>query len=142
MTLLLLVRCLVYGVILFVALRIRSRIAKLSNSDLSKFLSISVIKGGLVTGLSQLVFLAFSSVQCISEANIEGHSWRVCKRCLYSQTGLGALVALFTIITLVSGVAPRKYIDRHTIKPKNILKMDLNMEEVSDVLRSNQLSCS
>ena len=109
-------RCLLYVIALLVALRVRASISKLSDSDLSRFLSMSVIKGGLIIGLGQLVFLAFSSVQCLNEASIEGHDWTECKRSLYSQTGLGSLVGLHTIIMFVSGIAPRKYIDRHIIK--------------------------
>ena len=91
---------------------------------------MSVIKGGLIVGLGQLLFLAFSSVQCLNEANVEGLGWTECKRSLYSQNGLGGLVAEYTILLLVSGIAPRKYIDRHMIKPKKIAAMDLNLEEV------------
>ena len=112
------------------ALRIRSTIARLPDSDLSRFLSMSVIKGGLIVGLGQLIFLAFSSVQCLNEATIEGHDWRECKRSLYSQAGLGGLVAEYTILLLVSGVAPKKYIDRHIIKLERIATMNLNLEEV------------
>ena len=98
---------------------------------------MSVIKGGLIVGLGQLIFLAFSSIQCVNEANVEGRDWRECKRSLYSQTGLGSLVAEYTIIMLVSGVAPRKYIDRHIIKPKKIATMDLNLEEVRCYAKSS-----
>ena len=132
------VRSVLYGVILFVVLRIRSSIARLSDSDLSEFLSMSVIKYGLVTGLAQLVFLAFSSVQCLSEARVEGGGdWKACKRSLYSQTGLGGLVALYTIIMFMTGVAPKRYIDRHIIKPKMIAKMDLDLEEVRRHAKAN-----
>ena len=102
----------------------------LSDSDLSRFLSMSVIKGGLIVGLGQLIFLAFSSIQCLNEASVEGEDWTECKRSLYSQTGLGGLVAEYTILLLMSGVAPKKYIDRHIIKPKKIATMHLNLEEV------------
>ena len=95
---------------------------------------MSVIKGVLVVGLGQLVFLALSSVQCLNEATVERHSWRGCNRSLYSQTGLGSLVAEYTIIVLVSGVAPRKYIDRHIVKPNKIATMDLNLKEVSALI--------
>ena len=61
-------RCLLYAVVLFVAMRVRSRVARLTDADLSNFLSMSAVKGALVVGLSQLVFLAFSSIQCANEA--------------------------------------------------------------------------
>ena len=48
--------------------RVRARIAKLSDDDLSKYLSNYVIGGGLVVGLGQLTFLALSTLQCESEA--------------------------------------------------------------------------
>ena len=124
-------RLLLFGLILFLALRIRSKISRLSDDDLSDFLSMSVIKGSLFVGLSQLLFLAFSSIQCVYEAKLEGKDWKACKRSLYSQTGLGGLVALYTIITLMSGVVPRKYIEQHIVKSKKIIRMDLNLKEVS-----------
>ena len=95
---------------------------------------MSVVKGGLIVGLGQLIFLAFSSVQCLNEASVEGLDWTECKRSLYSQTGLGGLVAEYTVLLLVSGVAPRKYIDRHIIKPKKIVMMNLNVKEVSALM--------
>ena len=131
------IRCLIYAVTMFFSLRIRSTIARLPDADLSKFLSMSVIKGGLIVGLGQLVFIAFSSVQCLNEASVEGHNWTECKRSLSSQTGLGGLVAEYTILLLVSGVAPRKYIDRHMIKLKKIATMNLNLEEVSCFVKGN-----
>ena len=124
-------RSIVWLSLLLGLLRLRSSFARLSDADLSKFLSMSVIKGGLIVGLGQLVFLAFSSVQCLNEAALEGHSWRECKRSLYSQTGFGGLIAEYTIIMLVSGVVPRKYIDRHIIKINKVATLDLNVKEVS-----------
>ena len=61
-------RCLFSIFLFFFALRVRARVAKLSDEDLSCFLSQSVVRGGLVIGLAQLAFLAFSSLQCESEA--------------------------------------------------------------------------
>ena len=37
---------------------------------------------------------------------------------------------MYTVIVLVSGIAPKKYLDRHIIKPKKIATMNLNLEEV------------
>ena len=120
--------------VLIVSWRIRSRVAKLSDADLSEFLSMSVVKVGLVVGLGQLAFLAFSSIQCESEAKLEYRDWSDCNRSLYSQAGLGGLVSLFTIITLVSGVAPKRYIEKHTIKTRDIVTMNLKIAELIQVL--------
>ena len=122
---------------IFVTLRVRSRIARLSDADFSKFLSLSIIIGGLIVGLGQLVFLAFSSIQCVNEATVEGLDWRECKRSLISQAGLGGLVGLYIILLLVSGIAPRKYIDRHISKPKKIARLDPNFEEVRCYAKGN-----
>ena len=54
--------------VLAVGMRFRARVAKLSDADLESFLSNEVIKGGLIVGLGQLLFLAFASIQCESEA--------------------------------------------------------------------------
>ena len=69
--------------VLLVSWRIRSMVGELSDADLSEFLSMSVIKVGLVVGLGQLAFLAFSSIQCESEARLEGKGWEDCNRSLY-----------------------------------------------------------
>ena len=41
---------------------------------------------------------------------------------------------MFISQLLESGVAPRKYINRHTIKLERIATIDLNLEEVSEML--------
>ena len=46
----------------------RALVAMLSDEDLSEFLSMSVVRGGLIVGLAQMAFLAISSVQCQYEA--------------------------------------------------------------------------
>ena len=51
-----------------ICLRVRSSISKLSDDDLTEFLSMIVLKEGLIVGMAQLAFLAFSSLQCSSEA--------------------------------------------------------------------------
>ena len=43
-------------------------------------------------------------------------------------------MALYTIIMLVAGVVPRKYIDRRTVKVKKIAIFDLNLEQSIQVL--------
>ena len=43
-------------------------------------------------------------------------------------------MALYTTIKLISGVAPKKYIDRHTIKLRKVATLDLNLEEKVQVL--------
>ena len=75
--------------------RVRRMIAALPDSDLSDFLSKSVIKDGLIVSLGQLAFLALSSIQCINEANMTGKPLEYCKRSLWSQSGLGGLVAIY-----------------------------------------------
>ena len=57
----------IWLVLLKVGLYLRSIIAKLSDADLSNFLSMSVLKEGFIVGMAQLSFLAFSSLQCSSE---------------------------------------------------------------------------
>ena len=90
----------------------------------------------MIVGLGRFVFLTFPSIQCVNEAWIEGRDWTACRRSLYSQTGLGGMVALYTTIELVSGVVPRKYVDRRVIKPKKIATMNLNLKEVSSLIGS------
>ena len=57
-----------------------------------------------------------------------------CRRSLYSQTGLGSLIGLYTIIKLISGAAKKDYIERHTIKIQNVMKVTLDPREFIEVL--------
>ena len=43
-------------------------------------------------------------------------------------------MALYTLIKLVADVAPKKYVDRHTLKLKRIATLDLSLEESVQVL--------
>ena len=90
---------------------------------------------GFLVGLAQMTFLAFSSIQCDGEAEIEGKDWKSCTRSLYSQTGLGGMVSTYIVAKLISGIAPKSYLDKHTISLKKIEKMDLNIQEVSPHVR-------
>ena len=74
--------CLLWIATFTALMRIRSGIANLSDTDLSGFLSNSVVKVGVFVGLGQLAFLAFASIQCLSEATVEGKLFSVCKRTL------------------------------------------------------------
>ena len=60
-----------YALILILLTKIRSKIAQLSDSDLTYFLSLTLVKGGLIAGVGQLLFLVFGALQCESEAVIE-----------------------------------------------------------------------
>ncbi|GMH86571.1 hypothetical protein TL16_g10591 [Triparma laevis f. inornata] len=119
------VRSLLYLAFLKIGLKSRSRIATLSDEDLSKFLTNDVIMKSMLVGLGQLAFLMFASIQC--DGNTD--DWMQCRRTLYSQTGLSGMVALFTIIKLASGVVPKRILDKHVISPKKVLAMDLNAEQ-------------
>ena len=61
-------RCLFWLIFLFFGIQVRLGIARLSDKDLSDFISIKAFKGSLMIGLGQLAFLGFSIVQCQSEA--------------------------------------------------------------------------
>ena len=64
-------RCVVWVITFLIAKRLRDKIADLPNSDLSEYISIGVLKGGIVVGLSQLIFIVFGSVRCEAEAIVE-----------------------------------------------------------------------
>ena len=46
---------------------------------------------------------------------------------------MGGLVAEFTIIKIASGVAPKKYIERHVVKLRSIVELKLNWGEIVQV---------
>ena len=64
------IRCVAWLVIFVVAMRLRSRLAKLDDADLSYYLTHSVFKVGAV-GVAQLTFLVFAPVQCESEMGLD-----------------------------------------------------------------------
>ena len=45
-------------------------------------------------------------------------------------TGLGGMVAMFTVIKMVSGAAPSKIVNRHTIKIKKVITMEVRIEKM------------
>ena len=71
---------------------------------------------------------------CHPRHRLEGRSWKECRRGLHAQAGLGGLVSLYVLIKLVSGVAPKKYVDRHTVKLKKVVTLELSLEEIVQVL--------
>ena len=99
---------LLYLALLKFGLKCRPHVAQLSDEDLSKFLANDVIFGGMIIGLGQLAFLMFASIQCDGKAV----DWRECSRTLTSQTGLGFMVMLFTIIKFASGVVPKRILNK------------------------------
>lgn len=85
---------------------------------------------GGITGLLQLAFLMFSSIQCdISMTNYENQSWRECKRTTYSQTGVGVMVAFFIMLKIIAGVIPKKVLAKHFVSIRQIISMNLNFLE-------------
>ncbi|GMH90124.1 hypothetical protein TrVE_jg3457 [Triparma verrucosa] len=118
-------RSLCWLALLKLGLKFRTNVAKLSDEDLSKFLTNDVILGGMFVGLGQLAFLMFASIQC--DGNVD--DWRECNRTLLSQGGLSFMVTLFTIIKLASGIVPKRILDKQMISPQKVLAMDLNAEE-------------
>mmetsp|Transcript_9626 Transcript_9626/g.17488 ORF Transcript_9626/g.17488 Transcript_9626/m.17488 type:complete len:986 (+) Transcript_9626:120-3077(+) len=118
-------RCLAWFALFLLGMRCRSHVAKLTDEDLSKFLSKDVIRGGVLIGLAQLVFLMFGSIQCDGNAD----DWRNCNRTLLSQTGLSGMVMLYTVIMLISGVVPTRILDKHVISLKRVVAMNMNSGE-------------
>ena len=102
------VRCVFWVAIVPLFMFLRRRIGRLPDEDLTNFLALSVVRGGLLVGLAQLTFLAFASIQCENEASLEDRPWWECKRALFSQAGLASFLALYTTIKLVAGIAPKK----------------------------------
>lgn len=62
----------------------RSAAAKLSDKELSNFLTNNVVMGGVVIGLGQVAFLMFASIQC---ENSHPEDYSKCHRTLLSQAG-------------------------------------------------------
>ncbi|GMH77073.1 hypothetical protein TrLO_g9487, partial [Triparma laevis f. longispina] len=114
-----------YPALLILGMKLRSHIAKLTNRDLSYFLTNDVVMGGAFIGLGQLAFLMFASIRC-ENANDD---WKECRRILTSQVGLSAMVGLYVIIKLASGVVPKYILEKHTISVKKLAAMKMNTEE-------------
>lgn len=105
---------------------IRSAIANLSDQRLSDYLTKDVFNhGGVLIGLAQLAFLIFSSIQCKRQTD----NIYKCNGTLYSQTGLGGVVAIYTIIKIISGIAPKHLVEKYIVPLRKIVTLDLNLEE-------------
>lgn len=114
-------------IVLVFAVKARSQLAKLSDANLSKFLSQDIIMGGVLIGLGQLTFLVFASIQC--NASVPKFDWEECRRTLVSQVGLSFMVMLYVIIKLLSGVVSKHILEKHTISAKRFAAMRMNSEE-------------
>ncbi|GMH88119.1 hypothetical protein TL16_g11064 [Triparma laevis f. inornata] len=129
---------------LLFAEKVRFLIARQPDTELSDFLTNVVLKGGVFIGLAQLAFLIFSAIQCEGEVDKlgkcrkwdENHKeyevpcdWRQCNRTLYAQTGLGMMVAVYVGVKIVSGLAPKRLLNKHTVQANKIVAMDLNWQE-------------
>jgi len=123
------VRMIFWPLTFWIGLRIRSKIARLSDEKLSNYIALYVFRGGMIMGLGQLSFLLFASIQCHITASAEGESWRTCRRTLYSQTGLGGMICFFILLKAVSGMAPRHLLEKHMVSLKRVVTMNLNVYE-------------
>ena len=104
---------------------VRSKVGDLPDKDLSDYIIKHVYKDAMLIGLAQLAFLIFSSIQC--EGNKS--NYKDCNRTLYSQSGLGLLVATFTIIQLVGGIFPKHILEKHVVSIKKVVSMNMNAQE-------------
>ncbi|GMH67583.1 hypothetical protein TrLO_g9406 [Triparma laevis f. longispina] len=111
-----------------------SKTSKLRDSKLSQFLVKGIFKQGMLIGLGQLIFLGCAPLQCDFKTSSENLPWTECRRALYSQTGLGAMVSLYIIINIVSGMAPSRILIKHYITPKMILKGNLKKYQIGETV--------
>ncbi|GMI16338.1 hypothetical protein TrLO_g11854 [Triparma laevis f. longispina] len=106
-------------------MKLRSRIAKLTNKDLSHFLTTDVVMIGVIIGLGLLTFVIFASVRCDDRED----NWRECNRTLVSQAGLSGMIAFYVFIKTASGVVPKRILEKHAISFKKVVAMPMNAEE-------------
>lgn len=55
--------------------------------------------------------------------------YKQCTRTLFSQVGLGAIITAYTMIKIISKIAPKHIVDRHIVNFRKAAAMDLNLEE-------------
>lgn len=55
-------------------------------------------------------------------------------RSLYAQTGLGAMVAIFVVIKLMSGIIPKHLIQKHIVSVEKIVTMNMTGPEKIEFL--------
>ena len=110
------VRIPIYFFLLWLAWLFRSKITTLPDTELSKFLVTTVLKEAFIIGGAQLTFLMFDPIRCDGLWFNDSDDWSVCKRSLFSQLGLGAIVATFTTLRVFSGLIPKYYREKHIVK--------------------------
>lgn len=74
---------LLYLALFIFGMKLRSHIAKLTDKDLSHFLTGDVVMGGVIIGIGQLAVLIFKSIQCNNISN----DLIQCRRTHFNQTG-------------------------------------------------------
>ena len=94
------------------------------------------MKGGLLIGLGQILFVTLSSIQCMQQEQslLQRNQDVTCMRSLVSQSGISGLIVVFVGIKVFSGGTPLAYIDKHAIKLKDVASMNLNVETIAQVL--------
>ncbi|GMH66283.1 hypothetical protein TrLO_g3237 [Triparma laevis f. longispina] len=131
-TAMIVLRSVVNLLLLILALIIRAKIShlqgKLENKKdrLTEFLSVTMIRDGLFSGLGQLAFVIFAAIQCENRVKMDAiDSWKRCNRTLYAQTGLGLMVVLYVGLNIVSRLATKDQLERHVPSMKKIVTMKL-----------------
>ena len=112
----------------------RSRIAELPDEELSRFLVVTVLKEAIILGGAQLTFLMFDPIRCDGLWFADNNDWRECKRSLFSQLGLGSIVATFVTLRVFSGLIPRKLREKHIVKMKSLVTMRMRAGDVVQVV--------
>ena len=120
-------RCILWFAAIPVLIKYCSRVAELSDKDISVFLTNDVVKSCMLVGLAQLSFLMFGCIQCDGSKD----DWQQCNRTLYSQTGLSFMVALYIMIRLSSGIVPRQILEIHNISIRDMVTMRISRLKVS-----------
>ena len=137
------VRLFFWSLIYITATKVRSKIARLQDDDLSSFLSRNLFLEGFVAGVGQLGFLMFDVLRCLNELGTDWRfgtttgsngliveKWTLCRRTMCSQPGLGGLINIYIFIKLFSSLVPKRILERHSIPYESICTLDLTRQQL------------
>ncbi|GMH77653.1 hypothetical protein TL16_g07484 [Triparma laevis f. inornata] len=146
--------CAFFLACLYFIVRVRKLAEKLPEYQLTDFLIFVVFKGGILIGVTQLMFLAFAPLQCIAsqqnfapwifdadnnepftkEPTDDEKAWKNCRRSIYSTTGLAFIVSLYTLFQISAAVVPYKVLRRHILPAKQLIEMNLSFTQALEIV--------
>lgn len=110
------------------------RMNELPDDMLSAFMITRVFGKTLVAGVVQGAFLLLDGIRCTLRVRGDGKLHRECSRTLFGEVGIGCMLTLLLIALLMSGLVPKKHLEKLEIPMKKIVTGELQRREIVRIL--------